>query len=362
MTTIRLALSETLRAMRRLRRDIRFSATIVLTVGIGIGAALATIRIAVSTVLAPLPYKDAGALYVVQLTTIGAPDADLAADYRVPLDVVNLWRNLDNPQLDVAEFRREWPGPIWTSERGSHRLRAITASANLLPLLGASPVLGHGFDHQDDQPGASPSVVLSHHFWAEHLGSDSAVVGRTLVLDHHTVQIVGVLPPVRTRLFSFDESNNVDIWLPLSRFISHSPGRLPYEVPDFEVVGRLRAGHTAQAANVQLTTVSARAASVAPFLRNRRPVLTGLRDFVVGDLRKPIAGLLLAVVFILMATCAGVTNMLLTRALSRRHDLVIRIALGASQRRAEAPLVADAVVLTGLGGLLSLFLAAGGIL
>jgi predicted permease len=238
------------------------------------------------------------------------------------------------------------------------RVRTVGVTDGVLPALGVKPLLGRWFTRQDDSPGAPETVILSWGYWQRRFGGDASLVGRTIQVDAHPHEVIGVMP----RDFHFPDADPA-LLLPL-RF-----DRAAVVVGNFSWQGlaRLNPG-------VSVAAASADVARVLPMMSAKFPPTTGmnakmveearvgpvvkpLKDAVVGESGKVLWVLMATVGMVLLIASANVANLLLVRAEGRQHELAIRAALGAGWRRIAGDLLGESVTLGLLGGVLGTFLA-----
>lgn len=227
----------------------------------------------------------------------------------------------------------------------------ITAGG--LDLLGLRPHLGRLHRPDEDIPGASLTLVLGHHVWQDHFGSDPGIVGRSLRVNGETATVIGVLPEgVR---FPYRQ----DVWLPL-RGDPLSPRDGGTRV---NVFGRMAPGVELDGVHLDLSGVSARLATAFPETNEGVvPVVQTFMDDAIGDeARTLLVTMLIAVSFVLLIACFNVANLLLVRAASRSREVAIRTALGARRVRLIGEHLMEALVLALAGALLGLGIAAVGI-
>jgi predicted permease len=229
------------------------------------------------------------------------------------------------------------------------RYSCAEMSANGFAVIGRRPLIGRSFDVDDERPGATPIMMLTHHAWQDRYGKDPAIIGRVIRVDEVPRVVVGVMPPG----MRFPE--DIDIWVPLaaSRADNGDPG----------LFGRLADGVKLAAARSAMDTIARRLANqysdaFKGLEFNVRPVLVmygayAMRSFFVV--------VLCAVGFVLLIACANVANLLLARAAVRSREISVRIAIGAGRARIIRQLLVESVALSLAGGVLGWMLARGGL-
>lgn len=330
--------------LRLLRRGPGFAAVVIVTLGVGIGANVAVFSVVDGVLLRPLPYAESERLF----TVVGGMTA--RGEFLEVRERVGAFEG-------VAAFNA-FNQVSLTGEGEPERLSAASVSPELFPMLGATPAVGRWFAPAEAELGEHRVVLLSHGLWQRRFGSDPGVVGRTLRLDGHGYQVVGVMPPG----FRFPD-DGVQVWLPLV-VRGLAPGQL-WGTGGNYVIGRLAPGATEARARAEIAALAPRMREAVPW---RMPddywaevAVTPLRDALLGEVRPVLLILLGAVALLLLVACVNVANLLLARGAARRGELAVRAALGAGRGRITRQLLAESMLLTLLGGTLGVVLAFGGV-
>jgi putative ABC transport system permease protein len=333
-------------AMRRLRRSPGFTVAAVLTLALGLGANTAFFSLADAALLRPLPYPTADRLMMLW------ESQPMAGKERERASAANFldWRR-ESRSFDELAAWAHW-GFALTGQGEPEELAAVRASANLFRTLGVAPALGRGFLPEEETSGRDRVVVVSHAFWSGRLGGDPKAVGRTLLLDGHPHEIIGVMPAE----FRFPDDGSVAIWNPLAFDASELVSRAERR---FNVIGRLAPGATLSDAAAELDVLAARLATAHPET-NAGWTVVGVpaSEAVAAGSRSALTLLLGTVALVLLLACANVAHLFLARALDRDRELAIRVALGGAPARLLRLLVLECGVVAVAGAALGIAFAA----
>jgi putative ABC transport system permease protein len=221
---------------------------------------------------------------------------------------------------------------------------------NLFELLGVEPWLGDTWPRSHDRAPVF-EIVLSHRMWERRFGADRAIVGKSILLDGGPYTVLGVLPPG----FLFPSGTDFFRRVPPGDYANRG-------IRSASVVARLRPGVTLEAAQAELDAIARRfAASYPESNRDLGYVAVPLRSYWIGSARPYLLLLQTGVLFVLLMTCANVVNLLLSDGLSRRREIALRAALGASRGRISRELLTESLLLAGAGGLAGVLLAIWGV-
>jgi putative ABC transport system permease protein len=328
--------------VRGLIREKAFTVVAVVALGLGIGATAAIFSVVDGVLLRPLRYADPDRLVVVLHDGINPVS---------PANYVD-WRRAtaEFMELGAAEY---WTPNVSGRER-AEKVRGLRVVPELFPMLGVLPMLGRHFGVETGDPGRDREVVLSAGLWRRWYGADTAVVGRTLVMNGEPYTVVGVMP-AGFRFAPFWATDS-ELWVPLA-FAERTSSRSGNSL---RVFGRLGPNVTLGAARERMTAITDALEAAYPGT-NRNVIVTPLKEQVVGGARLPLLVLLSAVAFLLLIACANVAHMMLARAASRHREIVLRSALGASRGRLVRQLLTESVTLSLAGGAVGVIVAFWGV-
>ncbi|MCL4818999.1 MAG: ABC transporter permease [Vicinamibacteria bacterium] len=329
--------------LRRARRDPGFSAVVVATLALGIGATTAIYSVVHAVLLRPLPFDRAEQLLALTHVTEGQ-NAVMS-----PPNFLDLSAALEPLVASTAAYT---DGNMTLTGRGDAvHVTAVSVSASFFDVLRQRPALGRGFATEENEPGRERVVVLTDGLWRSRFGADPAIVGQVAMLDEVAHEVIGVLPPGPT----LPEDAEAFVPLAYDEGFRQTQRGAWY----LDAIGRLRDGATLEQASALARTTGERLAKQHP--RNNEGVgmdVLSLHERTVRRARPALLLLMGAVGAVLLIACANLVNLQLARAVSRGAELAVRGALGAGRGRLVRQMVAEAAVLGGLGSALGLLLAA----
>ncbi len=346
---------------RSLSRTPVFTVASVLTLAIGIGAAAAIFAVVNGILLRPMPYGHAEQLAGAWMSL---PPLSIAKTQQTA-STYYTFKRFAHTISGIALYQSG--SANIADSRGTaepERVRTAYMTANMIPLLQVSPALGRSFTDEEDLPSGRAVAIISDGLWRTRLGADPHVLGRTLDVNGVSREIVGVMP----KAFRFP-SAEAELWLPLA-LDPHNP------YPDgfnYNAIVRLKPGVTIEQAQRDFTAVLPRVLEAWPMFASGvstkmlldqtqpRPVLTPMRDDVVGSIAGTLWIVAASTGLLLLVACANVANLILVRADGRQRELAVRTALGAGRSRVLAYFFAESAVLAVIAGALGLLVAAFGV-
>jgi putative ABC transport system permease protein len=331
---------------RALLKTPGFTLVAVITLALGIGANTAIFSVVNVALLRRLPY-DATRLVAVDAFN---PQKEKRAYGAPPADFWD-WQEQSRTFEQLTMYSG---GGIGLKE--SERMEIISGArvtVNFFATFGVRPMLGRAFNNEEGYVNSPRLVILSHRLWRQRYGGDPEIVGRTLKTDDGGLTVIGVMPP------DFKFPSYAEVWTPLARNSGEMKSRAARY---FQAVGRIKRGETIESAQAEMKAIAARLATSYPKDNQGRTVqLTDWRESLSQDSRKALLTLMGAVGFVLLIACANVANLLLARAATRRREMAIRLALGATRAKVLRQLLTESLLLAGLGGALGLLLAVWGV-
>jgi putative ABC transport system permease protein len=322
-------------AIRMLRKSPGFTAVAIITLALGIGANTAVFSVVYGVLLRPLPYPRFDRL-VVMRNNQSRLDMD---------DVRERTKTLERGGAFTLQSM-DFTGGVEPLQ-----IHAALIDGGLFSILEVKPLLGRTLRPDEDRIGGPLHVVLSHAFWQQHLGGDPNVIGKSIPLSGRSYTVIGVMPAD----FSLP---NLDVDGFISLRVAYPEGASYRGVHFMRSYWRLKPGVTLAQAQAEMPGIDGQLAELYPDEdKERHTELVPLKEWVVGQTRTPLLVLFGAVGFVLLVACANFANLLVTRAVSRRSEMVVRAALGAGRKRLITQMLTESVLVAMLGGAAGLVLA-----
>ncbi|HKW32031.1 MAG TPA: ABC transporter permease [Candidatus Acidoferrum sp.] len=339
-------------ALRTLRKNRMLTFVIVVSLGIGIGANSAIFSVVDALLLRPLPYAHPDRLAAVWLHS---PAIGILRDWPSPGEYLNVQReNHSFEEMALAQSRVF----VLAGREQPERVFGVRTQSTLLKMLGARPLLGRLLLPEEDKPGKTDVAILTQRAWRRLFNADPAIVGKTIVLNGNPFVVAGVLQG------SF--MLNAEVMpseMPMDKMDFFAPLPLDADAEkrrgdeNYNIMVRLKPGVSLQQAQADLDVIASRIREKDKRDASFGMHVIGLREQVVGDVRRALLVLLGSVGLVLLIACANVGNLLLARAAGREKEVAIRTALGANWQRLARQLLTESVLLGLLGGAAGLLVA-----
>lgn len=347
-------------ALRALRRNPGFTATIIGTMALGIGASAAMFTVVDHVLLRPLPYRDAGRLAVFEESD-GSP-----GDWHTPWRDIEQWKAQSRSFTDIA-FSTDLNGRNYLEASDvAQEVHATQISSNLFSLLGVEPALGHGFFLT--QPTFAPdknagTIILSDALWRQVFNADRNILGKNVKINNVSYSVAGVMPA--SFRYPVDSLPNPQVWIPIE-LGDDDKSRSSFKGIQYTPIGRLRDGVALRSAAAELALIQKRNAAqyTDDALRHDHSqvrVLSYVASIVKGDVQKALLALLAASGILWLIASLNVTNLLLARNMTRQREIATRVALGASRRRVAMQMFVEGFLLNSVAALLGIGLAIGSV-
>ncbi|HET9409724.1 MAG TPA: ABC transporter permease [Candidatus Sulfotelmatobacter sp.] len=322
-------------AMRQLRKSPGFTAVAILTLALGIGANTAIFSVVHAVLLAPLPYRQVDRLVMVWGRNSARDDKQSPIS---PGDFLD-WRQNNRVFEDLGA---SYDDEVTLTGNGDPKLvLGYAVSSNYWTILGVQPKLGRTFTEDEARSGAAVTV-LSDKIWRSTFHADPEILGKSVTLDAKVYTVIGVMPP------AFDCPPRTELWLPLS--VSPADAG-DYEHRYLRVIGRLRPGISVADAQGGMNALEAQIAAGHPAAdAGNLTWVEPLRQDLSGDIRTPLLVLLAAVALVLVIACFNIASLSVARAASRRVEVSLRVAIGASRLRLLRQFLCESLVLSICGG------------
>jgi putative ABC transport system permease protein len=326
---------------RILRRNPSFTAVVLLTLALGIGANTSVFTLVNTVLLRPLPYEEPERL--VRLWARNEKqDARLTVSPAEYLDIRNRSRTFE----EVAALFPAGGGTL-TGAGDPERLNGARVSSSFFRVLGVAPIVGRSFTSDEDRPGTERTILLSHGLWQRRFSSDSGIVGKAIVLSGISYRIIGVMPEEFTTPAILAIGR--DVWLPLGL----DPGLSRPSSRYLRLYGKLRPDVALSQVQTEMNAFANQRGAADP--ENAGGVgieVVPLHEEMVGQVRPALIVIAAAAALLLLIACSNVASLLLGRAVERRRELAVRLAMGAGRGRLVRQLLAEVSLLFIFGGVL----------
>ncbi|HZQ94808.1 MAG TPA: ABC transporter permease [Candidatus Sulfotelmatobacter sp.] len=332
-------------AFRQMRKSPVFSATAILVLSLGVCASVAIFAFVDAALLKPLPYPDSSRLVDVTESAEMFPRANLSY-----LDYLD-WKKLNHSFRSLEVYNNG--GYLLRTATGAEPITGMRVTAGFFRTLQVAPALGRDFLEGEDEPSAAKIVILTYSTWQKRYGGSRNVIGQTILLSDVAHTIVGVLP----RSFQFAPAGDSELWVPYHHDDGCAKRRGCHSLYG---VARLKDGVSIEAARAEMKGIARQLELEYPVdNRGQGASVEALSKVMVADVRPILLLLLGGAGLLLVIACANVSSLLLVRSESRKREIAVRGALGASRPRLIRQFVTEGFVLMAGGTILGLIAASG---
>jgi len=343
-------------AVRHLRKSPGFTITAVAMLALGIGATTAVFSIVEAVLLRPLPFPHPERLVFLGDVLEGANVGGISESGATPQDIRNYTRDTHSFE-SLGGYQRT--GFELSGFGEPAQVNATRMTGGLFPALQVAPMMGRFFTQQEDDAG-EPVAVLSHSLWQNRLHGNPQILGTKIQLDRKPYVVIGVMPPAFEFPLRPGHLDQSELWIPMS-FDKQELGQAANANWDYDMVGRLKPGITQAQAEEDAQRVAKETMRNYPSFMTSlhiRAYIRTLHEVTVHEARRLIRILFLSVVVVLLIACANLAGLLLVRAIRRRREFAMRLALGANTLALLRQAVLESLLLSISGGFMGLVGAA----
>lgn len=328
-------------ALRLLARNRGFTAIVVLTLALGIGANLSVFSVLNAVMLRPLPYIDS-----LRFAVIESGNRLKGPDQLGGISPGNFWQMRGELKTFSEVSGLIGSAYSFKDRNNPETVPGMLVTPSFFKALPTAPLIGRVIEERDTCAGCPPVVVLSHRLWMRRFGGDPSIVGKVLYGDD--ARVIGIMPP------DFKYPVACEVWQPLPESLQAQDRSSRY----FQVYGLLQPGKKIEDARKELDLLASRLSKDYPRENeNLMFAITPFRERLTRDVRRPLLVLMSAVAMVLLMTCANIANLMLVRIAARRRDLALSSALGASHWRLVRQIATEAILLSTAGAVAGLLLA-----
>ncbi|HEV2448183.1 MAG TPA: ABC transporter permease [Candidatus Sulfopaludibacter sp.] len=329
-------------AARALAKSPAFSATVVLTLALGIGANSAVFSAINAVLLRPLPFPDGD-----RLVSVGQINPKMPQPLLAPARLED-WNRLNHTFQAISGYYTQDDSEL--SGELPEKLTSALVAPRFLQVWGVAPALGRDFSPQEEHYNGPPAVLISDRFWRRRFSASPGVIGKTVRVGRSSFPIIGVIPAS----FVF-AGRDIDLW-----FLSAPdfPFALKRDLTWFTAIGRLKPGVTLAQARADLATVQADLGRQFPETDAKiRPLVLPLKETMIHDIRRSLWIVYGSVSLLLLIACINIAALILSRAAGRQHEIAVRFSLGASRSSVAAQLLTEVLLLAVVGAAAGLAVA-----
>jgi putative ABC transport system permease protein len=338
---------------RLLLKQPGFTAVAVITLALGIGANSAIFSVVNAVLIKPMPYREPDRLVQFWETN---PLKNWTQATVAPANLFD-WQKQNQVFEEIAAYMgadkkgTTLSGLQMESDGEPERIKALYVTGNLFSALGANAMIGRALREEETWEGKHTVAVLSYELWQRRFGADPKIVGRQIIFDGRSREIVGVMPPD----FYFP-SKEAEMWIPMGwNYAQIAQLRRPHFL---RAVGRLKPGVTLEQSRAEMKAIASRLEEQYPDTNTQMGVGVGpLKEWIVSDVQLPLIVFMVAVAFVLLIACANVVNLSLSRSAARSREVAIRSAIGAGRGRIMRQLLTESLLLALAGGAIGSLLA-----